>query len=793
MASSVLNKSIGQTSRQLPGFIKSVDGQTVRGANIVLISGNKEIARAVSDSTGEFTMRYNQEDSIWLVITHASFKPYRQYLPDVERKAMQVVLETGNVSLQEVLVQSKQPQIEVQGGNIVFNVAANLNAQGVDALEVLKKTPGVFVENESVISLNGKQGPLILIDGRQTYLSGRELADLLRSMPSSSIKSIEIISSPTAKYDAVGTAGIINIKTNKSLILGLSGAFTVGSTIGVTLKQNTDVSINFRRGKWNLFGSYNHFIGNYSYLYGSDRFQNMKSFSSFTDDTDRRNRMSTRIGADVTIDKRNTIGVLASGNFVLGGGTTRTSTSIGNVNAPADQFLYAENDYYYQKTERYNFNLNYRFDNGKGYILNVDGDYGSFLKGNKNRQTNIYSDEDHVPFAENFYNSINGIDIDLRAAKVDYVMPLWEGQLEAGVKYSSIKSNNSAKFFYVLSHADSLDERRTNDFLFQEEISSAYLSFNRKFTKWTIQAGVRMENTQSNGELNFSVDGKDTVQGIRRSYNNLFPSIAVTHKPGEKTNLSINYSRRIDRPAYQDLNPFIYLLDELSFWQGNPFLLPQYSHRLSFQYVYKTSTIASLSYIHTNNFSARITDTLQTSSIVMVPRNLGSQRVFTLALTQSFSLAKWWDVVGNGNVSYASNNISFDEWRAMELHQVAGRVSLSQTVRLPKAFTIEVASYYNSRRLSGGNEVVKGNSQVDISVQKAFWERKGLLRLSFIDIYKGNRINSSQRFDGFYMRSHAYYESRQIRLNFTYKFANSSAKAPRTRSSALENEYNRIR
>lgn len=782
-----------QSCCEIKGVVRSADSVILAHVSISLWVDKINIANTITDEAGYFMIKYDTSDSLRMEISHASYKKYVVSFKGNVSQSIDVRLQKTEENLQEVVVQSNQKQIEVQDGNLIFNVAANLNAQGIDALELLKKTPGVFVENESVISLNGKQGPLILIDGRQTYLSGRELADLLRSMPSSSIRSIEIISAPSAKYDAVGTAGIINIRTIKSQLKGTSGAFTTGAAVGVTLKQNTDISLNHRRGKWNLFGSYNHFFGHYSYLYGNDRVQNSDAFSSFTDDTDKRNRMSTRLGADLTLNKNHTIGFLATGNFVIGGGITRTNTSVAEFNTQPHQFLYAENDYYYQSTERYNFNLNYRYDNGKGAILNVDGDYGTFSKGNKNRQSNIYSNAAQMPFKENFYHSINGIAIDLQALKLDYVIPLWKGELEAGGKFSTISAENDARFFYVLPAKDSLDERRTNNFDFQESIGSAYISYNRKLPKWTFQIGLRMESTHSEGQLNYTKNGTDTAELIKRSYANLFPSLAITHKIDANNNLSFNYSRRIDRPAYQDLNPFIYLLDELSFWQGNPFLLPQYSHRISAQYLYKSSTIATVAFTHTRNFTARITDTLNGNSIVMVPRNLGNQQVLAFSLTQTISPKTWWDMMINGNLNYISNNISFDEYRALELRRFAGRLSLSQTFRLSQSFSMELASYFNSRRLTGGNEVVNPNSQVDVSFQKTFWKKKGLLRLSFIDIYKGNKINSRQEFEGFYMRSHAYYETRQIRLNFTYKFSSAAAKAPRTRTSALESENSRIR
>jgi outer membrane receptor protein involved in Fe transport len=504
--------------------------------------------------------------------------------------------------------------------------------------------------------------------------------------------------------------------------------------------------------------------------------------------------MGARLGFDYNINKRNTIGVLLNGNFVYGGGITQTKTDIGLPGSQVyEQTLYAENDYYFQQTNRYNLNLNYKYENERGTMLNIDADYGSFTKGNGNLQSNVYTDQQQTVISNNLYRSLNDIDIHLRAFKADYSTGAWKGTMEIGGKYSDIGTDNNARFFHVLSAGDSLDDRRSNTFQFREQIASGYLNYKKTMGRWTIQGGLRMEHTASEGSLFFKADGNDSTRQITRKYTNLFPSLGLSLKLDDRNDLSLSWSRRIDRPAYQDLNPFIYLLDELSFWQGNPFLQPQYTHKITAQYVYKSSTIIAVSYLHTDAFSARITDTLQTSKMVMIPRNLGNQQVWSASLTQSFSPVKWWDITFNGTLSHVQNKIAFDQYRNMELTQLAGRASLQQRFKLPLAMTAEVSAWFNTRRLSGANEITRGMSQVDLALQKVILKNKGTLRLAFTDIYKGTRFNSLQRFDGFELTSYGYYEARQLRLNFTWKLADSGVKGPRTRSSALENEQGRIR
>jgi len=273
----------------------------------------------------------------------------------------------------------------------------------------------------------------------------------------------------------------------------------------------------------------------------------------------------------------------------------------------------------------------------------------------------------------------------------------------------------------------------------------------------------------------------------------LILSFSSSLKPSASHSFSLSYSRRIDRPAYQNLNPFIYLLDELSYWQGNPFLRPQLSHRAQLQYAYKSSTILGLSYTYTDNFSVEVTDTINMTKIVMVPRNLGVQQHLALTLTQTLNPYSWWSITLNGTFFGLFNDIDFGANRKLNLRQAAGRLSLQQIFKLPYRMSGEVMGFYNSRRLAGANQFRNATSQIDLGLQRNLMKNKATLRLVFSDIYKGSKANSMQQVDGLYINNYSYFETRQIKLNFGYRFATQNSKAPRNRSSALENENERIK
>ncbi|MET0571932.1 MAG: outer membrane beta-barrel family protein [Pedobacter agri] len=784
----------------ISGRVMNTVDQGVPFVTVSLMENGMLVSGAIADKNGNFQFAYplKKYEGFNLKLTSLGYEnlilkfPDGKYLMGVHDFG-KIRLEPETKNLQSVQIKGNQRVIEMNDGNIIFNVSKSISAQGTNALELLARAPGVSVASDNSISLNGKSGTSILIDGKMTYLSNGEVAELLKTMSSSNIRSIEIINSPGAKYDAAGTAGIINVKTLKSTIDGLNVSMTVGLNYGVYFRNNQDLSINYRKNRFNLYGSYSHFLGYYSYLYGGDRIQEGRFFNSFTDDVDKRNKIGSRVGADFIINKKSTVGILLNGNFLFGGGITDTRTDIGLESTKAvEQTLTAVNDYYAQGTQRYNLNANYKYEDTLGRILNIDADYGSFTKRAGNLQSNRYTLIDNTVISDNLYRSLNGIDITLVALKLDYTANLWKGKLETGVKYSTVSSANDSRFLEVQQAAEILDPTRSNRFSFMENISSGYFNYKKQMGKWQLQSGLRVEHSASTGKLEEISTIAGNQQRIDRNYTNLFPFFSANLTASSSNSFSFSYSKRIDRPAYQNLNPFIYLLDELSFWQGNPFLKPQISHRGLIQYVHK-STIAGLSYTYTNDFSVEVTDTIGPSKIVMIPRNLGNQQHLALTLTQSLKPANWWDITFNGTLFRLYNNVDFGNGRTLDLKQTAARISLQQTFQLPKGFIGEVMGFYNSKRLVGANQFFEPNSQIDLGLQRDFLKINGTLRIVYSDIFKGSKGNSLQSIGNFTIRNYSYFETRQLKLSFSYKFSTGNSKGPRTRTSALENESGRIK
>lgn len=765
-------------------------------ATVTLHNSNQKLLfRTVTDSIGEFNFHYGIPGNYEVRIKYIGYKEYKSplfVLKDANLGTISLSIQEN--SLKEVEVKAKEKILEINGGTIIYNVENTIGRQDVTVLEALKRAPGVYVENETSITLNGKSGVQIMLDGKQTFLSGKELIDVLKSISSNNLKSIEIINSPSAKFDATGSAGIINIKTKKNQLKGINGTITSGIAYGVSLKQTQNLALSYRVDKLNVYGNYSHTLGSYHYLYGTDRQQNGKSYDSHTDDIDKRQKMSTQVGIDYNLNNKNTIGFLANGNFIVGGGITDTKTDIRTLpSTEIDETLEAINDYYGQSTSRYNFNLNYKFEDTLGHVLNIDADYGFFDKWNKNLQSNRYSDNQEAPISQSMYRTFNDIDIDLKGAKIDYSTQLWKGKFETGIKYSAIRSVNDSRFYHVDEGPDSLDNRRSNNFQYDERILSTYMDYKQTVGEWSFQAGLRMEKADSKGLLFYKENDAEQGDQINRNFTNFFPFFAITLKPKEHNSLSFSYAKRIERPAYQDLNPFVYLLDELSFWQGNPFLNPELTQRLTLLYSFKSSTVVSFNFAYTDQFNAKVTDTVDTEKIVMISRNVGNQKHWSWSLTQNLKPKAWWNITFNGLLYYIENSVSFDQYRNLDLQQLAGRITLQQSFQLPYKMKAEVSATYNSNRLTGANNFSKAVNQVDIGLQKTLLKDKATIRLAVNDIYKGNKSRSSQNFPGFISSSYGYYESRQARLSFSYRFSSGASKEQRARKSALENESGRIK
>lgn len=782
----------------LKGTLKNTKNEGIDGATLLLKDNNNGqlVKQGWSNPDGSFSFELVPGTYI-LSISYLAALAYQSELLKLSGSMDlgMIKIETNPRSLKEVVIQSSgnKPLIKIDGRKMSYNIEKSITGQGTNALEALKKTPGIIVNQDNSITLNGSSAALVMINGRQTYLQSEELAQLLKTMSASDLKSIEVIKNPSAEYDAAGTGGLVNLVLKKSVAEGFNGSINNGLAYGRSLKQNTNLNLNYRKGKLNLFGGYNHNLGHFAMDYDNDRTTNGKIYLNANHDIDKRRNIGSTVGADYEMDTTKTLGIVMNANFSNGGGIIFPTTDIyDQATNQLLQQLRSESSYPAQRANRYNANLNYRYKGSKGTSLDIDADYGIFDAATKNLSTNSLYSPDGTLLSSNNFLVANSRDIKLYAVKADYGFPIGKGKVLAGAKFSEVSADNVFNQYDMNKEVPVLDINLSNTFNYKEQITAGYLKYEMPIgDQFNFDLGLRLENTHSEGDLQPSAGSSVLPTSVVRNYLDAFPTASFTYKTTGSGTYNLSFSRRIDRPAYNNLNPFSYPVDELSYWKGNPFLKPQYANTLALQYSHKKTTIAT-SYTRTNDISSSITEVFEDNLIYMVPRNIGLQNNLNLTVTQQLTLAKWWNLTLTGIGYRLENKVGTAEYGNFNRSRFAGTLNVQQTFNLPAGITGELASAVNSKNISGLNTYIRGNSQVDLGFQKNLMKDKATLRLAATDVFRSNKIRTDTQLNNLLLHTTYVGESRQIRLNFSYRFGNHKIKTKDSRESGLENESQRL-
>jgi iron complex outermembrane recepter protein len=699
--------------------------------------------------------------------------------------------------LKSVNITSKKKTIEFKGDKIIYNVSSSVNAMGSNALDLLKQSPGVMVGPSNSISLNGKGGVTVYIDGKPSYMQGDALAALLKSLQSANIQSIELMPNPSGKYDAAGSGGIINIRLKKLTAAGYNGDISAGIHFGETPKTEAALNMNYRTGKLNLYGNYNHYFGHRNMQYGFYRVQSGQIIDNYTEDHDMRNPVNFKAGIDYTINSRHTLGVMMNANLYFGPGLTNTVTYLSDsATRQLQSMLKAKNDYYSQKQNWKNYNFNYQYKDTAGRTFTADLDYGAYRARIKNILFNEFLAPDSITQTDHYsLRTLNNSNINIYGLKADYEQPVPRGKIYTGAKWSTVISENWVQMYDVKTTGESLNAMRSNSFRYDEKIYAAYLMADQQWGNWKLQAALRAEQTVADGALQAKnkTTAKDTTERVNNRYLGWFPSLNLTWKSNDRHSFSLLYNRKIDRPTYSDLNPFEYQMDELSYWKGNSFLRPQYANSVTLGYNATGILAATLTYTHIRDMFVSITDSIDGNKMIIMPQNVGSQNLLSLNISSAVALRPWWNITANANFFHKQNRIDFDASRAVTLSINTAMLNLQQVFDLDAKTQAEVSGYYQSPDLGGGYQRTKYVWQVNVGVQRKVWRDKGTLRIGISDLFQTYRWASVRDYDGMYYRTQGSEDSRQLKLGFSYRFGNIKIARERDRNSGLENESRRVK
>jgi hypothetical protein len=750
---------------------------------------------AVTNTSGVFKMLSVKPGSYFLSATSVGHKKNSSAKFDIaegqEFTSSPLILSQGITSLSAVTVQAKKPMIEVRADKTVFNVENSINATGSNAFELLQKSPGVSVDKDDNISMQGKNGVKIYIDGKPTQMAGADLAAYLRSVNSADIESIEMITNPSAKYDASGNAGIINIRLIKNKNYGANGNISSGVGFGHTPKYNNSLSLNYRNKKINVFSNYSNSFGRSRFNFNLYRVQNDSTYDQHSINNNHNQTHNIKAGADYYLNTKNVIGVMVTANFNDNTTNTNSTTVISpnNTGIP-NKILYASNNLPGTRNN-IDYNINYRYADTTGKELNIDADLVNFRRKGTSFQPNYY----RTPFTdilldERIYRNNTPTDIDIYTAKVDYEQPFYKGKLGFGGKLTDVKTKNTFDFYNVYGTSSVKDIDRSNKFNYDENVKALYVNYNRPLSKkTTMQAGVRMENTKSEGDLISNVPHPD--DRVKRNYTDFFPSGAITYTLNGKNTLNLSYSRRIDRPRYQDLNPFEDKLDELTFRKGNAFLKPQYTNSFQLSHTFLYKYVTSVSYSHIKDFFAQIIDTQQNRSFI-TQKNLAQQNIFSLNFSAPVTITQWWNAFATFNGYHSAYIADFGPGKKIHANVDAFSIYSQQTFSIPKGPSFELSGFYNSPTIWGGTFKSKGLGFIDVGVQQKLLKGAGTVKVSFTDVFKTLHWRGISDFGGNHLDASGHFESQQLKINFSYRFGNSLVKAARQRKASAEDENKRL-
>ncbi|MEO1261826.1 MAG: TonB-dependent receptor [Bacteroidota bacterium] len=788
---------------KITGKVIGTDGAPLSFANVLLyqLSDSTMVKAEYTDENGAFTLLNVAAGNYWINISYVGLPPFDTEPFETQRDGIfalpDIVISSEGVELTEVVVKTTRPIVEVHADKTVFNVDGSINATGSDAMELLRKAPGVVVDNNDNIIISGKNGVQVYINGKPTYLSTSDLAAYLKTVQSTEIDNIEIITNPSAKWDAQGNAGIINIKMKKDKRLGANGSVDMGYQRGDFNNYNGSVSGNYRNKKMNTFGRYSYNDRHGSNFFNLYREQVGLSYDQKNPGVNESQSHNFRLGNDFFINDKSTLGVLVTGYNSDHQGNQNSDMLIRNIGSEVVDSSLVASTITDGKRANYNFNANYRFDNGKGIVWNFDGDYGLFRNENVNVNPNfIYlglgRTEDDILSQEEFLMDAP-TDIDIYTFKIDHERPFLKGQLSTGVKYALVSTDNDFQFFNIIEGEQILDLERTNRFIYDENVNAAYVNYARKVGKFSFQAGLRLEQTNSEGDLTAIKPNSD--ENVKREYLDFFPSAGVTWQANEKNQFGLTYSRRIDRPSYQDLNPFEGRLDKLTFEKGNPFLRPQYTNSIGLTHTYGYRINTSLTYSKTTDLITRLTDIddRNENASFITYENLASQENLSLNISSPIPVAKWWNAYVNISGYYTHNEADFGDGKVVDLDVFAYNFYAQNTFSLPKGFMLEVSGWYSSPSIWGGNFKTDPMGVLDLGIQKKILKDRATLKISVSDVLKTNEWNSESIFGSLYMTAGGGWDSRRLRVNMTYRFGNDQVKSARRRSTGLEDEKKRVK
>lgn len=728
----------------------------------------------VTDENGEYQFSDIQAGSYYVEAKMVGYTTNKSNVFDISKsdhKVPAILLNTDTRKLQEVAVEGKRPMVESKPGKLVLNVENSPLAAGNNALDIVQRAPGVSLDNNNNLQLMGQSGVSVTIDGRQTYMSGEQLVNFLKSTDGNQIKSVEVITTRAAKDDAEGAVGTINIVLKKNRMEGFNGTFNMTAGRGEKFRGNSSLSLNYKKNNTTVFGSYAYSDEKSHRKLLLDRvIQNKGEKTYFKQRSildEKEQNYSYRFGVEQRTSARNTLTVQFNGSNNIEYNDNDSKTNVGKSFTTLDSLLISTSQFK-ELFDRYSANLNNEFRiDSNGRKLTLDLDWSKFKSSKRVGYNNQYFDgQMNAITPEEIQRSRMPIGIDIYVAKLDYEQPLSKvSKLEMGAKYSNVTSDNDLTFEDFLNNSWINNEKRTNHFVYKEQIAAGYIDYNNTIGKWGLKVGARGEYTFSDG------NSLTLNKQVKRNYFKLFPNANLTYTLHENHILSLGYARKITRPNYRQLNPFDYFVDKLTFERGNPYLNPQFSNEFTLNYTLMQRYNVTLGI---NDVRYAIVESMGQDSVLkqtwVIRENLGKNLTAYLNLNIPVTVSKIWSMNNNitgihfnfdGMVSgYPLKRTSF-LLQATSMHNLKLAKSLSANVNL-RYFSPFNYNVYD----------MKARWDMEVGATKTFKDQRSSLKLAVSDLFNTGNQNLKTNFGDFDSSIRQYQDRRVVRLTYSYKFGN---------------------
>lgn len=786
---------------QINGKLQNADSEPLIFANVALYrSSDSTLVKAeATNDKGSFKLVNIPAGSYWLKASYIGLPEFEKSditLSDNQTLDVGVLTFSESViELETALVKADRALVEIKPDRTVFNVSGTINSAGSDALSLLRKAPGVLVDNNDNVSVLGRSGVQIYVDGKLLPLNGDALSAYLNNLQADQIDRIDIISNPGAKYDAEGNAGIIDIHLKKDKNHGANGSINANASQGHYARENIGGNGNFRNGYMNVFGNGSLYTGQ---GYNNILFTSTQNGLALDEINRFRNKFKgyeARLGTDFFIGANHTIGFLASQGQHIAERSTFNRVSIASQQQPTqiDSVLLANttgDDDRFRNT----FNLNYRYDNKKGRILNIDGDYGRFRNESKRNQPNQYYDASEQTLLTEVINEFDTpTDIDISTFKIDYEQDLWGGKWALGSKASRVASDNTFLVYLVEDGSPILDERTSNTFDYDEDVYAGYTNYSRAINQtWSFSAGLRVEHTDATGYLKAFLPELQEPP-VELNYTNWFPSAGLTWQLSQKQTLALNYGRRINRPDYNVLNPFNNQLSQLSYERGNPFLRPEIVNNVELGYTLNYRYNFKVAYSKTSDQITRLIgpDENDPRASFISWENLAEQTIWSANISAPFQVTKWWSAYVNLNATHQDNQADYGDGAIVDLQAFTYNFYQQSTFNLPYGFKGEISGWYSGPGIWGGVFLYDPSWSLDLGIQKRFFNDQMNVRLNVSDIFFESYWSGISSFNGLVSSGSGQWDSRRASLSISYDLGNRNVKS-RKRTTGLEDEAKRV-